>query len=731
MVDLSECDREPIHIPGKIQPHGVLFALAEPLLTVTHVSENVGEQFSVGIEEILGQPISTLIDAASADELRKVLAEERWIEANPLPCDVQGRRFEGIVHRHDGVAILELEPALDQPRPTSLHHLFRTLLLRMQRVNTLAELGDVVVESVRAVTGFERVMFYRFHEDGHGSVDAESKEPALEPYLGLHYPASDIPAQVRQLYLANGLRLIVDARATPARIVGSPGSRRDAPLDLSFAVLRSVSPIHLEYMANMGVRASMSFSLVVGGRLWGLISCLDHTGPRRVPHETRAACEFIGRLTSLQIAALTDRELLTTRAARRATEDTLAAAMRETPPEGSVLGSLLVHPNELMALVGAGGAAVVGPGELSTCGRTPSPTLIRDLAAWIEHQRGIRLFSTDSLAARFPGALAACDVASGLLTFALPGVPQRRLLWFRPELVETVSWGGDPNKAGSTDAGGRLRPRDSFARWREEVRCRASPWTVSDCEAAEELQRHALEFDLERRLASEQRAVRARDELLAVVSHDLRSPLATILMQVGLMKSETSAPGDGAALRACAERIARPAAQMKTLIDDLMDLAKIEAQRFVVRPRDVDSRSMVEEAVLTVAPLAESKQIRLSEEWIDTPRLHADRGQILRVLSNLLGNAIKFSPEGGEVTVRTERSDGNVMISVADTGPGIPADQLPWVFERYWQERPVSHAGAGLGLYIARGIVEAHGGRIWAESSPRGARLTFVLPLAH
>src|SRR4029079_13077787 len=168
-----------------------------------------------------------------------------------------------------------------------LYHPFRPALTRIQHVTTLAELADVVVREMCRVTGFDRVLFYRFHEDGHGSVDAEARAPALEPYLGLHYPASDIPAQARQLYLKSWLRLIADGRATPARVVPILRPDTGGPLDLSFAVLRSVSPIHLEYMANMGVRASMSISLIVRDRLWGLISCLDHTGPRRIPHGMR------------------------------------------------------------------------------------------------------------------------------------------------------------------------------------------------------------------------------------------------------------------------------------------------------------------------------------------------------------------------------------------------------------------------------------------------------------
>jgi signal transduction histidine kinase len=258
------------------------------------------------------------------------------------------------------------------------------------------------------------------------------------------------------------------------------------------------------------------------------------------------------------------------------------------------------------------------------------------------------------------------------------------------------------------------------------VRDRSRPWTASDLEAADDLQRRALEVDLERRLWSEQRAVRARDELIAVVSHDLKNSLSAILMQADLMLQR--ARGEDLS-RAGAEGIRRSATRTMAMIDDLMDLAKIEAQRFVVGLQFVDSRAMVEEALLAASPLAQTKRIALSVELIDAPKVEADPGQIQRVLANLLGNAIKFSPEGGTVTVRAERSGVDLMITVADTGPGIPADHLPWVFERYWQARPASHVGAGLGLYIAKGVVTAHGGRIWAESSASGARLTFTLPL--
>ena len=241
-------------------------------------------------------------------------------------------------------------------------------------------------------------MFYRFHEDGSGSVDAEARDAVHEPYLGLRYPASDIPVQARRLS-ANWLRLIFDADQKPARIVPALRTDTGAPLDLSFSVLRSVSPIHIEYMKNMGVRASMSISLIVRDQLWGLISCLNHTGPRRVSHRMRSACEFMGRLASLQIASFEDRELIASRASRRATEDALHSAMKEAT--GNVLTALVAEPRALMDLVDAGGVAVVENGEPVTCGGAPPADVIREIARWLEERGNLRPFASAALGVHF------------------------------------------------------------------------------------------------------------------------------------------------------------------------------------------------------------------------------------------------------------------------------------------------------------------------------------------
>jgi len=725
VVDLNDCDREPIHIPGTIQPFGVLFVLDEEM-KVTQVSDNVSDHLSLGVAESLDRPLSAIVDPSDAEEVRSVLREQRWQDANPLSISAGGKRFDGIVHRHEGAAILELEPNPETPDQRSIHHPFRAALLRVQRASTLHELAEIITEEMRRTTGFERVMFYRFHEDGSGSVDAEAKDAAHEPYLGLRYPASDIPVQARRLYLQKWLRLIFDADQKTARIVPALRSDTGAPLDLSFSVLRSVSPIHIEYMKNMGVRASMSISLVVRDQLWGLISCLNHTGPRRVSHRMRSACEFMGRLASLQIASFEDRALIASRASRRATADALHSSMKEAT--GNVLAALVAQPRALMELVGASGVAVVENGEPVTGGDVPTADIIREVARWLEERGDLRPFASDSLAIDFPPALAASDVASGLLTFALPDA---RLMWFRPEIIQTVNWAGDPTKPVDAEVGTRLRPRHSFALWKQEVRGRSRPWTPSDLEAADELQRRATEVDLQRRLVSEQRAVRARDEMLAVVSHDLGNPLSVILLEVAhllrhLPESEdhrTRTLGESVAL------IRRSTMRMKALIDDLLELERLGAKRFPVSVQPVESRDLLEDARIDAQPLADAKHISLVLDLIDPPKIHADPHRISQVLANLLGNSIKFTPEGGTVTLRARSRDGLLSVTIADTGRGIAPEHLAHIFDRYWRPRGSEGEGTGLGLYIARGIVEAHGGRVWAESSAQGATFVFTLPL--
>jgi two-component system, chemotaxis family, sensor kinase Cph1 len=725
-ADLSNCDLEPIHIPASIQPHGLLMVLREPDLTITQVSENVGEYLDRSVDRVLEQPLSALLSASEFEKIQDAVTNGQWEKVNPLRLEVGGKPVDGIIHRHAGALILELESIAGARRSESTQHSLRPALISLQFARTLQALCDTVVREVRDLTKFERVVLYRFHASGDGSVDSESKESFLEPYINLHYPASDIPKQARELYLKNWLRIIPDALYAPVPIVPTLRSDTRGPLDLSLSVLRSVSPVHLEYMANMGVRASMSISLIVRDRLWGLISCSNHTAPRLVPFELRSACEVLGRLASLQIAAVEEHEAELARVSRSATRAELARVLRD----GKVLEGLLERPDECLKIVNAEGAAVLHGSDVQTCGTTPSLAEIGALTQWLDGRGDADPFSTSSLLSLYPGAREIVDVASGILTFALPGQPRRRIIWFRPEVLKKLTWGGDPRKPVAADPSMRVHPRRSFELWKEEVRYHSALWNAPDLEAAEHLRRDAVEIDLERQVVREQRAVRARDDLVAVVSHDLRNPLGVIQMQAAVL---LQAVGSGTEdfsrrIQTSTDHIQRAVRRMNTLIRDLLDLAKLEAGRFTLQCSRCQMNDLVEESLLILRPLAEAKRITLTSD-LHADAVDADHDRVFQVLSNLVGNAIKFTPERGTICVRAETRNADVQVTVSDTGPGIPPDQIANIFDRYWQARRSEQEGSGLGLFIAKGIVEAHGGRIWTEAgAAAGATFVFTLP---
>ena len=725
-ADLSNCDLEPIHIPASIRPHGLLLVLREPDLTIVQASENVREYFDRSVDRILGQPLSSLLDGCDFESIQHAITKGQWEKVNPLRLTVGGKLLDGIIHRHAAALILELESTSAARRHESAQHSLRPALISLQFARTLQTLCDKVVQEVRDLTGFERVVLYRFHAGGDGSVDSESKEPFLEPYLHLHYPASDIPKQARELYLKNWLRIIPDARYIPVPIVPTLRPDTGTPLDLSLSVLRSVSPVHLEYLANMEVRASMSISLIVRDRLWGLISCANHTAPHPVAFELRSACEVLGRLVSLQIAAVEEHEAEIARLSRHDTRAELARALRV----GQVLEGAIESPNELLSLVNAEGAAILRGSELRTCGTTPPSAEIEALTRWLDERGDAEPFATSSLSSLYSGGAAIANVASGILTFALPGEPRRRIIWFRPEVLKNINWGGDPRKPVETDHSMRISPRRSFELWKEKVRLHSALWTGPDLEAAENLRRDAVEIDLGRQVVRERRAVRARDDLVAVVSHDLRNPLGVIQMQAAILLQTVGSGSEefSRRIQTSVDHIQRAVRRMNTLIRDLLDLAKLEAGRFTLQCTRCQINELVEESLLILRPLAEAKWITLTSD-LRGDFVNADRDRIFQVLSNLVGNAIKFTPERGSIFVRAEALNKEVRVTVSDTGPGIPREQLANVFDRYWQARRSDQEGSGLGLFIAKGIIEAHGGRIWTEAhAGTGATFTFILP---
>ena len=311
-ANLTNCDREQIHIPGLIQPHGLLLVLQEPEFKILQVSNNTLQFLGVNPQELLDQALSELLDEQQIELIRQCL-EKRFETVNPLKLTInthQGlKRFDGIVHRSNQVIILELEPIdiLEDFSIFNFHHLVAPRINRMRNAADLVSLLPIIVEEVRQLTGFDRVMIYQFDGDGSGSVIAESKQAHLQAFLGLCYPDSDIPKQAKKLYTLNSIRLIPDVNYQAVEIIPAHNQLSAQPLDLSFSVLRSVSPLHIEYLQNMGVTASMSISIIKNKQLWGLIAC-HHYQPKYLSYEFRTVCEFLGHVISLEIASRADQE---------------------------------------------------------------------------------------------------------------------------------------------------------------------------------------------------------------------------------------------------------------------------------------------------------------------------------------------------------------------------------------------------------------------------------------
>ncbi|MFJ2487761.1 ATP-binding protein [Pseudomonas sp. NPDC087639] len=730
---LSNCADEPIRFPGAIQPHGLLLTLSEPALDIIQVSANVETLLARAPEELIGQPLEHLIGDVDAQAVRVALQQPALFDVPPLRFQLNGTAFEGLLHRHQGVLILELEIHAENFQPRNVAgnqtHLGR-MLQRLHAATTLQALYDISVQEIQALTGYDRVLIYRFEEEGHGQVIAEASSPSMEVFNGLFFPASDIPEQARELYRTNWLRIIPNADYQPVPLVPKLRPDTQTPLDLSFATLRSVSPIHCQYMKNMGVLSSMSISLLKGDKLWGLISC-GNRQPLHVPHELRSACQTIGQVLSLQISAMESLEISRQREEKLDALALLNQAMIDSPQ--NVFDGLANLPQTLMALTNAGGVAIIEDKQMHHYGICPEPDEIRALHKWLQ-ESGQSVFASHHLASVYPPAAQYQQVTSGVLAMSLPKPVANGVLWFRPEVKENINWSGDPRKPlalENSDAGLHLRPRTSFEIWKVEMAGISTKWSHGDLFAANDLRRSALENDLARQVRREQDAVHARDELVAVVSHDLRNPMTVISMLCGLLQKDFSSEGHHPSRRisTAIDTMQQAAARMNTLLEDLLDTSKIDAGRYTITPQRLDVGQMFDEAQALLGPLAQDKDIRISFEADPGLRIHADPERLFQVLSNLVGNAIKFTPRLGAVDVLAKSVGSDIVFTVRDSGEGIPKENLARVFDRYWTVKEGNPTGTGLGLYISQGIVEAHGGRIFAESEVgQGSEFRFTVP---
>ena len=531
LPDLSACERERIHMPGAIQPHGCLLFCSLPSWVLRTVSANAGQFLGRDAEALLDTTLDTVLPSKTVHDLRNVLqasmvsgGAERLLDQ---PIDDGPSRYDLTVHMAASNAVVEIVPRKGADTlATDPITLVKSMVGRLKRAPTLERFLQLAAHQVRAVTGFDRVMVYKFLPDGTGEVQAEALRSGLPPFLGLRYPASDIPAQARALYRRQWLRLIPDVDYTPVPLLARSESGVEA--DLSLATLRSVSPVHLEYLRNMDSHATLTISLMAGDTLWGLIAC-HHSSPRRISSSTCAATELFGQIFSLQIEAKEQaRELMLADGLRKA-HDRLIAAMTA---ESSIFDDPERFRDLVTDMVPCDGYGVWSEKGFIGVGVTPPPESMPDLLRHLGEKDPQQPYATSALSRELASATAYVGQVSGVLSIPFSRTRREYLLFFRQEVVQTVTWGGDPTKPVVVERGGaRIGPRKSFDAWKEIVRGQSIAWRPAELQIAETLRISLLEVILrradivnnERRAAQESQAI-----LIAELNHRVKNILALI-----------------------------------------------------------------------------------------------------------------------------------------------------------------------------------------------------------
>jgi two-component system, chemotaxis family, sensor kinase Cph1 len=751
IVNLINCESEPIHIPGSIQPHGFLLGVKKADLRIEYCSANTAEYIQITPEQVLGKTIGEIFPAEQASSFTTYFSGP-IDSAEPFVFVLNERYFNTTVHLSGETLILEFElfpdGAMNLP---NLYNQTRKFVSIMERSTYLPELCQEIANETRAITGYDRVMIYRFDHEHNGEVIAESINERIASFAGQKYPHSDIPAQARELYIRNPLRMIADINYTPVPLLTIDDStdKSNHSLDLSLSILRSVSPMHIEYMKNMGVRATLTISLLQNQKLWGLIAC-HHYSPKILPHYTRLSALLQGHFLTSQIAV---REVAEEFEVSQAVDKALAESLT------------LLHENEnfiqthhgassLMKLANATGLVIHYNGALYKSGLLPSDEALLPLLTFLSNNYASSTgFYTENLAQIYPNAHEISKYASGVIYHSMTSETPGGILWLRPEKIETINWAGNPEKAMLPNEDGfRLSPRKSFELWMEEVKNRSEQWRKSEINAASNfsyaLQKH-INFHLIRTQESKNRilneelrlANRELANLNWISTHDLKEPLRKIQIFASKVLDRED-PDLSAQVKDSVERMRIAAEKMQLLIEDIMTYSKTGTMERIFEK--VNLSLVIADIVNELKDTIQEKQATITP--VDLPVISAIPFQVRQLFINLLSNALKFTKPGTPpvVTITCEIVAGGQInsepilaeklfykISIADNGIGFEVEYTERIFDVFQRLHPAhKYPGTGIGLAICKKIMESHGGFIDAEAElGAGAVFNVYFPL--
>jgi len=732
--DLSNCDNEPIHLIRLVQAHACLIACRITDFKIIQVSDNSEVILDYTPTFLLNSNLQDILPKSVFELITKRVKEPDGFKLiNPIRTII-GQKKQQVFHHliaHiniNDILILEIEPLKKEIISSTYQLILGEAIYKVQKA-PYEDIFNIMVEELKRITGYDRVMLYQFDEAYNGIVIAEAKEDFVEPYLGLRYPASDIPKQARDLYLKNKVRILVDTIKQPAQILPIVTEDNNSPLDLTNAVARGVSPIHLEYLSNMGVKGSFSVGIIVDDQLWGLIAC-HHYQPKFLDYRTRVSCQFLGQIFSGHLAVASashHREsILKTNLIR-------ARLFEQMSEEYNILKGLTGHSETIMDLIDCKGVAIITEQDTITIGQTPSEADISVLIEWLDERTNESVFETNRLPDIYEPAMAYKEVATGLLAIKFALHPNEFILWFRPEKIQEVFWGGSPKKS-MIKKDGRISPRKSFSKWKELVNNTAQPWQKFELDAATDLRDDIKEFILQkfneiRELNKKmQLAYEDLETFSYSVSHDLRSPIRNIEGFAQILKEDYTDKLEDFGLEII-NSIIESTNKMSQLITDILDFSRLG--KLSLSLVTLDTKALIAEVLKEVLPPTTPQKVEITI----APNLHplfGDEALIRQMLVNILSNAIKYTRDQAnpKIEISTIQKDEYTLMEIKDNGIGFDVKYASKIFEVF--NRLVSEAeyeGTGIGLAIVHRIVEQHNGHIEVNSKPNeGASFLIRLP---
>ena len=727
-VDLTNCDKEPIHIPGKIQSHGFLVAVDKNSSTITYLSENTGDFLKEPARTLLNKPLSEINhfikqqdSAFNIEDLLKLGIIRKSFDAiSPHPLEINGLPFYLIISSSKNDWLLEFEPVTLQFDIQS--SIGRSASSMLQGKNISALLKGAAKE-VKRLINYDRIMVYKFLEDGHGEVVAEEKEETLESFFGLHYPASDIPKQARELYKLNLTRLIADVNVADSPIITF---KENEALDLTNGGLRAVSPIHIQYLKNMGVHSSFSISLISHGELWGLIACHNYS-PKFIDYKAREGAKLIGQILSSALEYRQEEEDAKIIEQFKSTANILSEHLTR---DKYLIEAITTHKRTILDATKASGVAVIFENELKTIGNVPLEEDIRELAEWLKTANDESIYYTHRLSEIYSPAKKYKSIASGILSSLINKELGEMIIWFKPEMITDVNWAGNPDKSVVESENGlmSLSPRKSFEIWSEVVNNTSEKWMAEEVASVLRI-REIIIADINKK-ANEIRALNEKlqaayeelDTFSYTISHDLRTPLTSIKTYTELMLKNKSIDEGG---KKMLSRILVGADKMNLLIKEILNLARVG--RSEIHFETVNMESLLKDIKTEVWSAYKADQSVLILGQL--PNIKGDKTMITQVFTNLIGNAVKYSAmvEQPKIEVSAYIDGGEIIYSVKDNGIGIDNRYYDRVFELFKRMDNVKEIeGSGVGLAIVKRVVEKHHGRVWFESKLNVGSTFFV-----